>query len=210
MKAMDPSAPRRKRLAATERRKQILEHTLKLIARQGFKTVSVRDIAASAGINEALIYKYFSSKDELLQATISELVDQQPVQPFAPAASLAEFRASLGQFVDFFLERNLEDPSLTRMILYAAMEDFPLPDEFNIHKPDTFLNWLYRSIQEGQASWGLDPGVNPLASLSQFMGGLVYFILEVSVLKTVQAVDVAAFKKAYVDSFLRSLSARQI
>jgi len=204
---MEKSASHPKRLRAAERKEQILAATLGLVSRQGFRSVSMRQIAGAAGINEALIYRHFPSKEELLRAMLSEVVARQPVRAAAPAASLQAFTRQLGSFIDFYLQNGQTDPTVIRLILYAVMEDYPLPPEFDLGREGTVLNWLYRSIEKGQAEWGFDPALQPLAAVSSFMGGLVFYTLQTAVLKAAPGLDRAAFRQAYLRSFLRSLAA---
>jgi len=51
-------------------RARILEAAERLFADKGYSETSVGDIAKSAGVNKALIYYYFTSKDELLQTLL--------------------------------------------------------------------------------------------------------------------------------------------
>jgi len=195
-----------KRLSAAERKKQILAHAFRLISQQGFKTVSMRDIAQAAQINEALIYRHFPTRAHLLRAILSDVINRQPLQVSTPAASLDIFIHQLTTFVDFFIENNSRDPSIMKIILYAVMEDYGLPDEFNLAKEGTVLNWLSRSIEKGQAEWGFDPAVKPVVAISSFMGGLIFYILQTAVLKIIPGMDLPAFKNAYIQSFLKTLS----
>lgn len=47
---------------------------LELFAQRDFSSVSIKDIAAAAGINTALIYYYFESKEGLFRATLENAV----------------------------------------------------------------------------------------------------------------------------------------
>lgn len=51
----------------------LLVATRELVARQPYETVTVRQIAARAGVNHALIYRYFGSKERLLWAAMNEV-----------------------------------------------------------------------------------------------------------------------------------------
>src|SRR5689334_622721 len=53
------------RLTATDRREQILEVASRLFAKQGFQGTTTRQIAEEAGVNEALIFRHFPTKEEL-------------------------------------------------------------------------------------------------------------------------------------------------
>jgi AcrR family transcriptional regulator len=58
----EPAARPRNRLPAEERRKQILKCAVTVFARSNYQKARVADIAAEAGISEAMIYKCFPSK----------------------------------------------------------------------------------------------------------------------------------------------------
>ena len=58
-------AKTRSRLPAEKRRKQILKCAVKVFARSNYGKTRVADIAADAGISEAMIYKHFPSKKSI-------------------------------------------------------------------------------------------------------------------------------------------------
>jgi AcrR family transcriptional regulator len=55
-------APVRKRLPADQRRRQILKSAVKIFARSNYRGAKTADLAAAAGVSEALIYRFFPSK----------------------------------------------------------------------------------------------------------------------------------------------------
>lgn len=57
-------------MAPEERRLQILEAAVKLIVSNGHSGCTLEQVAQSAGISKALIYKYFSKREELLLAIL--------------------------------------------------------------------------------------------------------------------------------------------
>lgn len=61
--AQRPSPPRRRNAAATARK--LLEAARMRFARHGFGGTSVREIAADAGVDQALVIRYFGSKEKL-------------------------------------------------------------------------------------------------------------------------------------------------
>lgn len=71
---MAMSEKRRMEVAA-HRRKQILEVSLRLFDEKGYKDTTIQDIADAAGISKGLIYRYFRSKDEVLEAH-AELIEE--------------------------------------------------------------------------------------------------------------------------------------
>jgi len=73
------------RKSSDERRDEILRATIRIVARKGFASVTLRDVAAEIGIVHGLIRHYFSSREEL----VAEAFD------YAVAAELAADREAL-------------------------------------------------------------------------------------------------------------------
>ena len=69
------SSPRR-RLPAAERRAQILKSAVKVFARSNYRAATVADVAAEAGISEALIYKFFPSKKAIFLEILHHMSDR--------------------------------------------------------------------------------------------------------------------------------------
>lgn len=62
--------PNLRKAQAEERRIQILDTALTVFASKGFEGTSIKDIAEAAGISQGLMYHYFSSKTDLLEAAV--------------------------------------------------------------------------------------------------------------------------------------------
>lgn len=65
---------RRPRESAARRRAQILEAARRLFAERGFHGTTTRDLATAADVNDALLYRYFAGKQEILKALVDEAV----------------------------------------------------------------------------------------------------------------------------------------
>jgi DNA-binding transcriptional regulator YbjK len=68
-----PAARKRvtRRLRGTERRQEIIDATLRLVAREGTGALTHRKVAREAGVPLAATTYYFDSKEALLQETLS-------------------------------------------------------------------------------------------------------------------------------------------
>jgi TetR/AcrR family transcriptional regulator, fatty acid metabolism regulator protein len=58
--------------AAEDKRRQLLEAAVRVFARKGFHASRVGDIAEEAGVAHGLLYHYFDSKDQVLEAVFHE------------------------------------------------------------------------------------------------------------------------------------------
>jgi AcrR family transcriptional regulator len=66
----------RERLLPEDRIERMLDSALDLFSKQHYATVTTREIAATCGVNVALIYYYFKNKDVLFHAVIKHAIDQ--------------------------------------------------------------------------------------------------------------------------------------
>jgi AcrR family transcriptional regulator len=58
--------------AVEDKRRQLLDAAVRVFARKGFHASRVGDIAEEAGVAHGLLYHYFTSKDEVLEAVFHE------------------------------------------------------------------------------------------------------------------------------------------
>ncbi|WP_327100228.1 TetR/AcrR family transcriptional regulator [Nocardia vinacea] len=59
-----------KRLQPADRREQLLDAALRIVAEVGFSSVSIAAVAARGGVTRPVVYDSFGSRDELLEALI--------------------------------------------------------------------------------------------------------------------------------------------
>jgi len=61
-----------KTAAVEDKRRQLLDAAVRVFARKGFHASRVGDIAEEAGVAHGLLYHYFKSKDQVLEAVFHE------------------------------------------------------------------------------------------------------------------------------------------
>ena len=71
---LDPDGAAR-RARAAHRSRQLLDAAARLMEREGSEAVSMQALATEAGVSVGLIYRYFGSKDEVLLAVITDVLD---------------------------------------------------------------------------------------------------------------------------------------
>ncbi len=65
-----------RRTASRERRRgQLIDATMKCIARKGMSSTSIGDVAKEAGLSQGIVNLHFESKDNLLRETLRHLAD---------------------------------------------------------------------------------------------------------------------------------------
>jgi TetR/AcrR family transcriptional repressor of bet genes len=71
-------APKKKRRTASReaRRRQLIDATMKCIARKGLGNTSIGDVASEAGLSQGIVNLHFESKDNLLTETLRTLANE--------------------------------------------------------------------------------------------------------------------------------------
>jgi len=88
------------RKTSDERRDEIVRATLRLVARNGFAGVTLRDVATEVGVVHGLIRHYFATRDELVAAAFDFAVsseldsDRALLDGLDPVTALAAWLAS--------------------------------------------------------------------------------------------------------------------
>lgn len=90
----------RKRLDPGERRAQLLDGAMQLFAEKHYSTVTMRDIAGACGVNVALIYHYFDSKEALLKCAVRNAMAELMNGYGAAARGDGDPLADLEDYVD--------------------------------------------------------------------------------------------------------------
>lgn len=121
----------------TESRQRILETAQAVFAEKGFDGARVDEIAQRAGVNKALIYYYFKSKDELLQEILRTFLEarrtSRPKQPSQEGVSLPEQIARFD--VDFLYGQR-------DILRIAMMEDLRSSKERSAGNGTILRQWL--------------------------------------------------------------------
>lgn len=121
------SARRRAGQAARSTRDVILDTAERHFAERGFDGVSVRAIAADAGLkNQASLYHHFRNKRDLYEAVLKRGIDPiiAVVAASSGGAQLAELpRDAVTGFLDSVVDYLLEHPYLPRLLQRASLDD---------------------------------------------------------------------------------------
>lgn len=78
---MAATAKNLKRTASREkRRRQLIDATIKCIARKGMGSTTLGDVAGEAGLSQGIVNLHFDSKENLLNETLSSIADEYKTQ----------------------------------------------------------------------------------------------------------------------------------
>lgn len=116
----------RRRLAPAERTEAILDEALKLFAERHYSNVTMRDLAAACGVNPALIYHYFDSKEDLFRRALGHAIEQLYDGYAKARANAATPRAEIMSWLDMHLSIAQTVTRMTQLMSdHSASPDDP-------------------------------------------------------------------------------------
>ncbi|MEO9181656.1 MAG: TetR/AcrR family transcriptional regulator [Acidimicrobiales bacterium] len=110
---MKDSTKRSQQKAA--RRLQLVNAASRLFAERGFRSVSIEDLAAEAGVSGPAVYRHFDSKESLLADLLIDVSEQLLEQGTAHATQASCPLDALHQLITFHTEFALRDRDLIRI-----------------------------------------------------------------------------------------------
>ncbi len=118
-----------KRLTHEERRRRIVLGAMKAFARSGFRGTRSRDLAAAAGVSEALLFKHFPSLRAIQRAIIEERIRQRG-RFLSDELRRAPLERALEEIASQILRTSERDPTFLRLLYFAGLEAQPLAPMF--------------------------------------------------------------------------------
>ena len=102
---MSPRTPEQNKEIREQTRRQIIDAAFELFANEGYSKTSIASVAKKAKVSKGLIYHYFSSKQDILEALFDQLVelsDQMITFPedFTPKQKVRQILDQSFQFIE--------------------------------------------------------------------------------------------------------------
>ena len=177
------------------RRRQIIEAAINCFSHEGFHRATMQDIIREAGLSSGAIYRYFSSKEEIIEAIADERHARERAL-IAAARDEADIEQGLHALAKTFFGSlaDADERSRRRLGIQIWAEALRNPRMLRIvrrgvDEPRVMFAGLVREAQErGEFPSGLDPDAVARLVLSLFFG----FVLQ-------QAWDPEAELDPYVD-----------
>ena len=192
--APPPGAPHGVRMAADERRLQIVKVAMRLFSERGFRGTTTKEIAQAAGVSEAIIFRHFATKEDLYTAIIdfkgcAGLGASPAAHGPEQSAVVEKICGCVGRAVEAgddlevfrgvaleMLEHHENDPEFLRLLMYIALESHALAQVFwdkNVRVLYEFLgDYVRRRQREGAFR-----DVEPYAAMRVFVGAVIHHSL---------------------------------
>jgi AcrR family transcriptional regulator len=151
-----------RRVDHAQRRAQIADGLIRVAARHGLHAVTMRSVAAEAGVSLRLVQYYFESKELLMHAALEQLEAQSRARWDERLSQLPR-PASARAYVEAFLAEALptDDQSRTFHLVWTsyavlAMTDRELASLPFVDGPNRLQAQLAHALRQGQAAGELD------------------------------------------------------
>jgi AcrR family transcriptional regulator len=159
-------------------RERILETAVKLFSEKGFNGTTTKEISDLAGVNEALIFRYFSTKRELYSAIIETKIKEEPRLEI-PLEGLQDTKDDYQVFESLarrMIERARMDSAFVRILYFSALEGHELSTMF-FETYITYLRKLLSDYIEKGIKEGLYRKVNSFFAGRAFIGMVANYII---------------------------------
>ncbi len=211
------------RMAAEDRRRQIVRVAVRLFSERGFRGTTTKEIAQAAGVSEAIIFRHFTTKDELysaiidhkscegaasdLSCTVAEMIKGGVAEAVATKDDRAVFEGlALGM-----MEHHQEDQDFLRILMYSALEGHQLTQMFWDRNVRVMYEFLGAYIRERQRE-GAFRDVDPLVVVRSFTGSIIHHSLnnilwDKDPARRILNIPNVEAARAFTDILLRGISA---
>jgi len=154
----------KRRLTADARRQAILDAAKKVFGAHGYHATTTRDIAAAAGVSEALLYQHFDGKRQLFEHVVHGAAGELERRIEAATAGADPLLHALQAFFQFVEE----EAALYRVFFRQALQADPAFEHLYAELSGRLLDLVGRSLGRE----GLSDGTHA-EMVAHALGGMV-------------------------------------
>ncbi len=118
----DKKRGRRELKDSPEVKQDVFDAAVRVFARYGYGAASVQKIADTAGVNKAMLYYYFGSKEELYNLIIGKSINALETAVAAAENKDISLEERLRRFLTAYLGVAIAQPGLARIIYREIIE----------------------------------------------------------------------------------------
>lgn len=152
-------------MRADARREQLIGVAVGLFSRKGFAGTTTKEIAAAAGVTEALIFRHFPTKDALYDAILRWRVEQSGtsnwLEILQPLADRRDDEGIIRAVTSNLLTFHRQNVDFLRLMFFAVLENHELAESFRDSQVRPVYEYLrdYVALRQQEGAFGsLDPG----------------------------------------------------
>ena len=171
-------------MTGDNRRKQILETAVHLFSTHGFRGTTTRKIAEAAGVSEAMVFRHFSTKEDLYGAILEEKACEEgshrfPWESNDPLQQAISEKDDLGVFYHLalhVLNKQQADVGFMRLMFFSALEEHDLAERFFTEFVSKVYDFIGGYVDQRQHD-GAMREINPRVVVRAFIGMIIHHSL---------------------------------
>jgi AcrR family transcriptional regulator len=188
-----------------EAEERMLQAAVRIVAERGLENLTLAECGEAAGYSRGLAAHYFDSKDGLISAIASHIVDDYSQRQRADRRVRVGLPGLL-ESVAFYIESgrsNIVTLRAFHAVLGSALKQAPLSAaiaELNRHSVDAFARMIKSGVERGEIRKNIDAESQAAIFISALRGVMTQWLLDPD------HVDIDAIKKELIDNVRRTLS----
>lgn len=167
-----PARTHAPRLAREQRVDEILVSARDVFCDKGYDAASVAEIASRIGVVEGLVYKYFSTKRELLLQVLERWYDELFGHAERALAGVAEHRDRMRVLVRHHLRAVRDYPQLCKLMFREVQEESKYHGSSLHARNRRYTQYLIDEIEAGQRAGAFRADVPPRLLRDLIYGGI--------------------------------------
>ena len=193
-----------------QRIKQIKKKTFNLITHNGsMDSIRTKDIANAIGASEATMFKYFDSKEDILESVIKEYIQSRPLNFNAEEVkTFKDFKKYLHKILDFTLDTSSNRNKNVSLIIQTSLKKHPISNWNYKNLKDEVWSFIEDRIEYGKKHWNFAKSIdNKIQSRLFYYAPIMFYIqMEIFDSKSIEKFDYKKVKKIHVENFIKVLT----
>ncbi len=163
------------------KKEHIINVAIELFSEKGFEATSIRELAAKADVNVAMVNYYFGSKDKLFEAIVERKASYMKgkLEELASNKELTEIQ-KMDVLIENYVDRLLSQPNYHRLIHQELLVKQRVTLQDNIVKIFSGNTLIVKSIIESGIKKKLFKKVDPELTMASIIGTINQVMLSKS------------------------------
>ena len=193
-----------------QRIKQIKKKTFNLITHNGsMDSIRTKDIANAIGASEATMFKYFDSKEDILESVIKEYIQSRPLNfNTEEVTTLNDFKKSLHKILDFTFDTSSNRNKNVSLIIQTSLKKHPISNWNYKNLKDEVWNFIEDRIEYGKKHWNFAKSIDSKIQSRLFYYAPIMFYIQMEIFdsKSIEKFDYGKVKKIHIENFFKVLT----
>ncbi len=196
-----------------QRIEQIKKKTFNLIAHNGsLDSIRTKDIASAIGASEATMFKYFDSKEDILESVIKEYIQSRPLNfNSEEVTTLKGFKKYLHKILDFTFDTSSNRNKNVSLIIQTSLKKHPISNWNYKNLKDEVWSFIEDRIEYGKKHWNFAKSIDSKIQSRLFYYAPIMFYIQMEIFdsKSIEKFDYEKVKKIHIENFIKVLTENQ-